>query len=286
MILLQTAHAMASATAGGTSVPVRVLFDNGSQLSYVTERLQRQLNLKPTRIEKLHLNTFGRDGYKTQACAVVKLYIQGLHRGEPISISAMTSPLICSPLPSAIEVDNYPHLQGLQLADECDQPRDVDILVGFNLYWNIVTGDVVKAQEGPTAVGSKLGWLLLGPMNSLEPSPVSHTCIVIGGVPTNPFINEKGDNMLVSSLRDFWELESLGIAHSPADSCESSLFPPSISFHDDRYFISLPWKPDHPEIPEHLSLFEGRLKSLLRRFQSNPEILREYDQIIKDQLKA
>ena len=33
VILLQTAHAMASATAGGTSVPVRVLFDNGSQLS-------------------------------------------------------------------------------------------------------------------------------------------------------------------------------------------------------------------------------------------------------------
>ena len=106
VILLQTAHARASASAGGASVPVRVLFDNGSQLSYVTERLQRQLNLKPTRIEKLHLNTFGCDGYKTQACAVVKLYIQGLHQGEPISISAMTSPLICSPLPSAVEVDN------------------------------------------------------------------------------------------------------------------------------------------------------------------------------------
>ena len=66
---------------------------------------------------------------------MVKLYIQGLHQGETISISAMTSPLICSPLPPAIEVDNYAHLQGLKLADECDQPqRDVDIIVGSNLY--------------------------------------------------------------------------------------------------------------------------------------------------------
>ena len=65
VILLQTVHARASASAGGTSVPVRVLFDSGSQLSYVTERLQRQLSLKPTRIEKLHMNTFGRDGFKT-----------------------------------------------------------------------------------------------------------------------------------------------------------------------------------------------------------------------------
>ena len=110
---------------------------------------------------------------------MVKLYIQGLHQGEPISISAMISPLICSPLPSAVEVDNYPHLQGLQLVDECDQLRDIDILVGSNLYWNIVTGDVVRAQGGPTAVSSKLGWLLLVPINSLEANPVIHTSIVI-----------------------------------------------------------------------------------------------------------
>ena len=39
------------------SVPARVLFDNGSQLSYVTEHLMKQLNLKPTKVEKIHLNT-------------------------------------------------------------------------------------------------------------------------------------------------------------------------------------------------------------------------------------
>ena len=97
--------------------------------------------LKPTRVEKLHLNTFGHDGYKTQTCAIVKLYIQGLRQGETIGLSAMTSPSICSPLPSAIRADNYPHLQGLQLADECDPPRqEVDVLVSSNCYWNIVTG--------------------------------------------------------------------------------------------------------------------------------------------------
>ena len=125
-----------------------------------------------------------------------------------------------------------------------------------------------------------------GPINSLEANPVSHACMVISGIPTNLIIDEKGDNMLVSSLRDFWELESLGITQSPADSYEASLFPPFISFHDVRYFVGLPWKPDHTEIPEHLSLCEGRLKSLFKRLQSSPEILLEYDQIIKDQLKA
>ena len=39
-VLLQTAHAIALADPNGPSVPVRILFDIGSQLSYVMERLQ------------------------------------------------------------------------------------------------------------------------------------------------------------------------------------------------------------------------------------------------------
>ena len=46
---------MAFSDVDGLSVPVRVLFDRGSQLSYITEKLQNQLRLKPVKIEKLHL---------------------------------------------------------------------------------------------------------------------------------------------------------------------------------------------------------------------------------------
>ena len=77
-VLLQTAHATAFASPNGPSLPVRVLFDNGSQLSYVTETLKRQLNLKSMKIEKLHLNTFGHNSFRTQECAVVSFYLQGL----------------------------------------------------------------------------------------------------------------------------------------------------------------------------------------------------------------
>ena len=112
-VLLQTAQAMASSDVNGSSIPVRVLFDSGSQLSCITERLQDQLHLKPFRLEKLHLNTFGTQSYKTQACAVVRLYLSGCHDGEPVAISALTSPVICSPLPFAVKVDHYAHLSDL-----------------------------------------------------------------------------------------------------------------------------------------------------------------------------
>jgi len=65
-VLLQTAWAVASSAPGSSGVTVRILFDSGSQLSYVTERLKGQLRLKSVKIEKLHLNTFGTCHYKTQ----------------------------------------------------------------------------------------------------------------------------------------------------------------------------------------------------------------------------
>jgi hypothetical protein len=56
------------------------------------------------------------------------------------------------------------HLDGLELIDFDDDSNDnaIDILIGADHYWDIVTGDVVKGESGPTVVSSKLGWLLSG----------------------------------------------------------------------------------------------------------------------------
>ena len=64
--MLQTAQAIANNV--GEPVPVRMLLDNGSQLSYVTTSLQSKLNLKPIRREQLHLNTFGNETFMTRGC--------------------------------------------------------------------------------------------------------------------------------------------------------------------------------------------------------------------------
>ena len=260
----------------GPSVPVRVLFDSGSQLSYVTERVQRQLNIKSTKIEKLHLNTFGHNSYKTQECTVVNLYLQGLQQPKATKLSALTSPSICFPLPSAIRVSSYPHLQDLPLANECDEPRkEIDVLIGSNFYCNFVTGNAAKSSEGPVAVDSKLGWFLSGPIDSGE---TNHACVVISGVPVNPTFDSK-NNVLVKSLCKFWNVEFLEIVSPTKEDATISSFPPRISFHNNRYSVSLPWKSDHPEIPNHLSLCESHLKCLFHILQSSPEMLLEYDRI-------
>lgn len=64
-------------------------------------------------------------------------------------------------------VSQQPQLLGLELADWADQTSqlEVDILLGADQYWNVVTGAVSHIPEGgPTAVHTKLGWVLSGPI--------------------------------------------------------------------------------------------------------------------------
>ena len=75
------------------------------------------------------------------------------------------------------------------------------MLIGSNCYWSLVTGEVVKAEEGPVAVQSKLGWLLSGPIDSGEAHQVSHSNVAILGVPANAY--DAGDNALFKTLHDF-----------------------------------------------------------------------------------
>ena len=52
---------------------VRILFDNGSQRSYITSNLKSKLNLKPMKIETLHFNTFGGNSFQKQSCELIRL---------------------------------------------------------------------------------------------------------------------------------------------------------------------------------------------------------------------
>ena len=105
MVLLQTARTFAHAS-DGEAVPVRVLFDNGSQRSYLTNSLKTRLGLKPLKKEIVNLNVFGSDSFRRQTCDLVKVKLQG-RSNEMFEIVALGFHTICSSLPRAINLYQY-----------------------------------------------------------------------------------------------------------------------------------------------------------------------------------
>ena len=273
---------MVSNPISGHHRSVRVLFDNGSQRSYITEEVSQQLRLKPDHRERLQLNTFGDNHHKVRGCNAVNLNILKTDRTDSINITALCFPTICTNLPSVVDIQQHPHLTGLELADSPDKPYDrIDVLIGSDYYWEIVTGDMKMGEKGPIAVSSRLGWLLSGPIESIAVANLASSYMIVAeGVDHGS--TSMNNDQLTELLQRFWESESLGTDNTYPD-CDGQ-FLSSIKFNDDHYQIALPWKTDETDIPDHYSLSLNRLKLLQRRLLNKPDLLREYDKVIKDQL--
>ena len=132
-----------------------------------------------------------------------------------LEITALNFPVICSPLtkrrPKRVNINNYPHLQGLELADSSESQCGIDILIGSDHYWEIVTGETIRGNSGPMAINSKFGWLLSAPTNFSCSSNESNTVsnLIISGGPRFNEANDKDE--IVDTLKTFWETESTGI---------------------------------------------------------------------------
>ena len=287
-VLLQTAQCIATNADSMRSTTVRVLFDTGSQRTYITNSLKSRLGLKPVEKESLRLNTLGDDRVRKETCDIVKLSLQK-GDGERVDVAALSFPVICSSLPLKVEVNAYPHIEGLALADAFDDQDSgsIDVLIGSDNYWNFVTGETIRGDYGRTAISSKLGWLLSGPINGAGTNSVDTftTNLIISWEFGNRSAN--GDDELKSTLKQFWETESIGI-REPEDSSINQLsksFLKNIKYEDHRYEVSLPWKEEQMDVPTDYDYCYNRLKSLQYKLRKEPELLEEYNNTINDQLE-
>ena len=117
-------------------------------------------------------------------------------------------PLICeSPTYQPISFcrANIDHLYDLDLADLSDSSScaSVDILIGSDLYWDLVMGESRRGTSGPVAIKTVFGWVLSGPVKCGPPDE-SSTCLVthilrVDGLSQNMQI-------LDDQLKAFWEL--------------------------------------------------------------------------------
>ena len=269
-------------------VTVNILFDGGSQKSFISEELKRKLDLKSEKPEILNLTTFGTEKYvkKTSDRGNVNVIVQD----EVIVVSALTSPAVCSPISIQVELSHYPHLNGLALANSVDvSSRRIDILIGADHYYDIIIGEVIRGSAGPVAISSKLGWLLSGPVsfsNSNEcvchGNNVIATNLVLDILPSREeVVHESRD--IVEPLNRFWKHESMGIANEEQ---AGKYTPLEIAFKENhRYEIGLPWKDNiSDELEMNYDLSKRQLLSLYDKLKADPKLLSQYNEVFEQQL--
>ena len=160
--LLKTA--IAPISTNGLCIQGNILFDEGSQRSFITMDAATKLNLRPTNTEHVTIAPFGVEHSSPQPIAVGLINIE-TESGNTIPISVLIVPFIAAPLNNYLHtsIENFPHLRGLKLAHPITNIENfqVSVLIGVDYYWTLVEDKIVRG-DGPTAQQSKLGFLYPG----------------------------------------------------------------------------------------------------------------------------
>ena len=300
-VILQTAYSTVSGE-DGSSMDARLLLDSSSQRTYMSERLTRQLHLQPVLQEPLAVSTFGDTRPFTMDTYVVHFYLL-LKDGSRLALSANVVPNITGAIhrgPTPPEDDREAFLRALspeQLADYLPVSSDaasIDLLLGSDYFWDIVSGDRIALPSGLLLVSSKLGYILTGKCRSFSSQPAKEVGTlfaqtqVLQSIPA-PSYTTCADPCLVPApnLTDFWSLETIGIGDDPSPTMPDAIhrdFKRTIRHVDGRYQVHWPWKDNADDLPDNFGLAVGRLKSLSRRFERDPALLSQYDKVIQNQL--
>ncbi len=155
--------------------------------------------------------------------------------------------------PTSTCKSSHEHLALLNFTDIDDgtSKLPVNILIGSDHYWKIVTGKVVQGESGPTAIETHLGWVLSGPICGLD-GYTSAINVITAHTLKIDAQEVKTDEGMDMTLQQFWDLESLGINAMEVGTLEN--FDDSITFQDGRYKVCLPWKETHPTLPDNYEL--------------------------------
>ena len=275
--LLKTA--IADVSGDSTTVEGHILFDEGAQRSFITQELANILQLTPVRHELITVSSFGAQISTPTRFAVTSISIHTLNGGK-IPISVLIVPKLTAPIRNSIRtnLDQFPYLQELTLAHPItsDENFHVSVLIGADYFWQFIQDQVVRGN-GPTAVQSRLGYLLSGPLLLPQSTDTAGLNVSVLSCTTED-----------ATQRSFWNVESTGttriMKNSDTEFLHKYMATKIAVQPDGAYSLKFPWKDSHPPLPSNYTVCYRRTRSMVHRLAKTPRLLKMYDSIIKEQL--
>ncbi|XP_052699402.1 uncharacterized protein LOC128176925 [Crassostrea angulata] len=250
-------------------VNCNVLLDEGAQNSFITEELAQKLDIKSTGSITLKISAFGDKNSEVRNLekATVQLETQ---TGEKIPMEVIIIPTIAAPIfnRARVNIRELSYLKGLKLAHpiSSDEQFHISMLIGADYYWSIV-GDRIIRGNGPTAVESKVGYLISGPIHS---SGKQHSGMF------HILADHKVEEV---DLEKFWKIESMGIDdHSEEIKGKEKLLnfaATSIDKEDGHHVAKIPWKENSPCLPTNYEIVKRRTENVIQRLAKDPKICKD-----------
>ena len=279
---LMTTAAIVKNKKNGHKVTTLIMIDTGSEKSFITESLAKELSLERTNPKKRNLSTFsGTDVTVDTAEAEVEV----LGRSKKIELTTVTIPQITKKFlpfqPSEKETEEMKR-KGVHWTNYSKQ-KAPDMLIGNDVFGDILTGKIVRLRSGTNMIETVIGWVTSGNRRK----SCNTTTIM-----ANTVFEEDEEKKMVENM---WKLDCIGILDDPRIESEEQIkeseyqtfVQQCIQYKNGLPEVQFKWKDDETvknELGDNYEMALRRIQSVWRTMKEKGK-WEEYTQVIEAQIE-
>ena len=255
-------------------VTCRALLDTGAGSSYASSTLIDLIHAKPIRKEFKRIEMML--GSVNKVISVHKLSVNNIEGDFKLDTEVTKvdrNELLTLKNPRYREtLAKFPHLNGVKMHDNDEKPElPVHLILGASEYARIKTETKPKLgrPNEPVAELTRFGWTILSPGKEIDLTQMLST------------------QTASPDYEQLCRLDVLGLKDSATGDQEIVYeeFKEQLTRNPGGWYeTSLPWKGNHPPLPNNKAGSLTRLHNLVRKLEKQ-DTLEQYDKIIRDQLE-
>lgn len=261
----------------GELLAVRLLIDQGAELSFISEDLVQRAQLKRSAASIPLLGIGGT--YSGRTKGIVTINLHSIH--EPTStcsVEAYVLPRLTTKIPPYNTASqSWPHIAGLPLADpDYAFSSPIHIIIGSDHYPSVIRpGTILGEPSSPVAQKTIFGWILSGAISTdnIAVPAQAHHCIL--------------DHDLQELISRFWTQEEIPASTTlklttEEEECERHFKSTHSRDTTGRYIVRLPLKSEATLLGDSRAKAVSCLNRLKIKFKSNPKFRELYRDFINE----
>ncbi|EYC41333.1 hypothetical protein Y032_0573g163 [Ancylostoma ceylanicum] len=166
---------------------------------------------------------------------------------------------------------------------EVSQPKEPScpqILLGCDQLWDIMSGSMIKLPSGLHLIATKFGYMISGKQSNDDQEDATVLAVATEEERERReklwTLGSAGLQEYTGTLKDEREL---------TDKAVLKKFNETVIKQKDGYYVRLPWKEDHVELPDNWSIALRRLKATFQVHRHNQTFIQQYDEIFQEQIR-